>query len=99
MPVLCVGLVIFGLGRGFYDCNIMPLLCGIARPELRATGYGFFNLVGNAIGGATAVTAGVLKDSLGLGPAIRIGAVVWFICGAVLIIIFFAVSMVNGSNL
>ena len=87
MGVLCAALLIFGLGRGFYDCNIMPLLCGIARPELRATGYGIFNLVGNAIGGATAVAAGVLKDSLGLGGAIRIGAVVWFLCGAVLLCI------------
>ncbi len=36
--VLC--LVLFGLGWGFFDCNNMPILCQIARRELRATGYG-----------------------------------------------------------
>ncbi|NDD64438.1 MAG: MFS transporter [Acidobacteria bacterium] len=34
-------LVLFGLGWGFFDCNNMPILCQLVRPELRATGYGF----------------------------------------------------------
>ena len=28
-------LVLFGIGWGFFDCNNMPILCQIARPELR----------------------------------------------------------------
>ena len=44
-------LVLFGLGWGFFDCNNMPILCQIVRPELRATGYGIMNLVSISCGG------------------------------------------------
>ena len=33
-----VFLALFGLGWGFFDCNSMPILCQVTRPELRATG-------------------------------------------------------------
>src|SRR5690606_16421125 len=36
-------LVLFGVGWGFFDCNNMPILSQIARPHLRATGYGIMN--------------------------------------------------------
>ena len=40
-----------GLGWGFFDCNNMPILSQIVRPELRATGYGVMNLVSISCGG------------------------------------------------
>ena len=57
-----VGLVIFGLGWGFFDCNNMPILCQIARPELRATGYGIMNLVSISCGGFGDWGFGALRD-------------------------------------
>jgi len=54
-------LILFGLGRGFFDCNNMPILCQIARPELRATGYGIMNLVIISCGGI-ADGGGILRD-------------------------------------
>ena len=57
-----VGLVIFGLGWGFFDCNNMPILCQIARPELRATGYGLMNLVSISCGGFGDWGFGALRD-------------------------------------
>ncbi|MBV9082395.1 MAG: hypothetical protein JOZ62_06970 [Acidobacteriaceae bacterium] len=86
LGVLIAGLIAFGLGRGFYDCNIMPLLCQIAPQNVRATGYGIFNFVGNFMGGATAVAAGALKNSMGLSAAIQIGAVIWLSSGALLLV-------------
>jgi MFS family permease len=55
-------LVLFGLGWGFFDCNNMPILCQIVRPELRATGYGIMNLVSISIGGVADWGFGRLKD-------------------------------------
>lgn len=49
--VAIVGLILFGIGWGFFDCNNMPILCQITRPELRATGYGIMNLVSISCGG------------------------------------------------
>ena len=56
-------LLLFGLGWGFFDCNNMPILCQIARPELRATGYGIMNLVSIACGGFADWGFGALRDS------------------------------------
>jgi MFS family permease len=55
-------LVLFGLGWGFFDCNNMPILCQIARPELRATGYGIMNFVSISCGGFADWGFGALRD-------------------------------------
>jgi MFS family permease len=56
-------LILFGLGWGFFDCNNMPILCQIVRPELRATGYGFMNLVSISCGGFADWGFGALRDA------------------------------------
>lgn len=55
-------LVLFGLGWGFFDCNNMPILSQIVRPELRATGYGIMNMVSISCGGLADWGFGVLRD-------------------------------------
>jgi MFS family permease len=57
-----LGLVLFGIGWGFFDCNNMPILCQIVRPQLRATGYGIMNLVSISCGGVADWGFGVLQD-------------------------------------
>ncbi|QDT56623.1 L-galactonate transporter [Caulifigura coniformis] len=62
-------LVLYGLGWGFFDCNNMPILSQVVRPELRATGYGIMNLVSISCGGIADWQFGKLRDqgySLGL---------------------------------
>jgi MFS family permease len=55
-------LILFGIGWGFFDCNNMPILCQIVRPQLRATGYGFMNLVSISCGGFADWGFGMLRD-------------------------------------
>jgi len=62
LSVAIFGLIAFGLGWGFFDCNNMPILCQIARPELRATGYGIMNLVSISCGGFGDWLFGSLRD-------------------------------------
>jgi MFS family permease len=62
LPIAIVGLIVFGLGWGFFDCNNMPILCQIARPEWRATGYGIMNLVSISCGGFGDWAFGALRD-------------------------------------
>ena len=83
--VLVLSLIVFGLGRGFFDCNLMPVLCQIAPPQLRATGFGIFNLASCIVGGTMAAAAGALKDSIGLGGAIQISAVILCLAGLLLL--------------
>lgn len=62
LAVAIAGLVVFGLGWGFFDCNNMPILCQIVRPEWRATGYGIMNLVSISCGGFGDWAFGALRD-------------------------------------
>lgn len=61
VAVLC--LVVFGIGWGFFDCNNMPILCQVVRPELRATGYGIMNLVSISAGAFATWQVGMLRDA------------------------------------
>lgn len=64
-PTLLVAIVflaLFGIGWGFFDCNNMPILAQIAPARLRATGYGFMNLVSISCGGLVDWQFGYLRD-------------------------------------
>jgi MFS family permease len=63
LGVAIAALILFGLGWGFYDTNNMPILCQIVRPELRATGYGFLNLVSISAGAGITWGLGALRDA------------------------------------
>lgn len=56
-------LMLFGLGWGLFDCNNMPILCQITRPQLRATGYGLMNFVSISCGGLADWGFGIMKDA------------------------------------
>jgi len=56
-------LILFGVGWGFFDCNNMPILSQITRPELRATGYGLMNFVSMMCGGAADWGFGAMTDA------------------------------------
>jgi len=60
--VAIVFLLLFGLGWGFFDCNNMPILCQIVRPELRSTGYGIMNFVSISAGGIADWGFGYMRD-------------------------------------
>jgi MFS family permease len=65
--VLYVALAAYGVGRGIYDCNIMPVLCEVVDEEERSIGYGFLNFAGTLAGGLIAYAAGLLKATVGIG--------------------------------
>jgi MFS family permease len=63
LAVAVVFLALFGLGWGVFDGNNMPILCQVARPHLRATGYGLMNLVSISCGGVADWAFGALRDA------------------------------------
>ena len=67
--VLVASLILAGIGRGFYDCNTMPVMCQFTRAELRSTGYGIYNAASCLVSGTMTAVAGALKSTLGLGGA------------------------------
>jgi MFS family permease len=57
-----LGLILFGVGWGFFDINNMPILSQVVRPDLRATGYGIMNFVSMMFGGVADWSFGMMRD-------------------------------------
>ncbi len=87
IPVLIAAMIAFGLGRGFFDCNLMPVVCQITRPQVRATAYGILNLFSTTVGGIMTAVAGALKATLGLAAALQVSAVLLLAAALVLLLL------------
>ncbi|MBS1639831.1 MAG: MFS transporter [Bacteroidetes bacterium] len=59
--------VCFGVGYGMFDANNMPILCQFVPAKLRATAYGFMNMVGVFAGAAITQILGKFKDEGNFG--------------------------------
>ena len=83
-----VGLVVFGVARGFSDANMMPILCQVADPRYRATGYGFMNFCSCLVGGVMVYAGGALKDRhVDLSVTFQCAAVGLFVAALLLLFI------------
>jgi len=58
-----IGLMLFGVGRGFFDTNCMPILRQISAQRYSATGYGFLTFAGCIAGGLITYGSGALLDA------------------------------------
>ncbi len=81
-------MILFGIGWGFFDCNNMPILCQITRPEYRATGYGFMNLVSISVGACATVALGWMRDHhMKFSVAFLVSAVVALLSAALILLV------------
>ena len=62
-PVAITGIMIYGVARYFTDVNMMPVLCLVADPRYRATGFGVLNLAACLVGGLAIYAGGMLRDA------------------------------------
>ena len=74
--IVLLGVVGYGVGRGFYDANTMPMLRQLVDERYSATGYGFLNCVASIAGGVMTYVSGVLRDEhIDLGIVFKVCAV------------------------
>lgn len=79
-------MIAFGLGRGFSDANLMPIVCQVLNPRYCATAYGLLNLVGVGVGGAMIYGGGWLRDQrVNLSLPFTIAAIGLFAAGLMLL--------------
>jgi MFS transporter, Spinster family, sphingosine-1-phosphate transporter len=72
-----LGMLVYGLAKGFNDSNLMPVLCQVIDNRYLATGYGFLNFLSTIIGGVMVYAVGALKDAnINLSIAYQVMAVV-----------------------
>ena len=85
LPLAIAGLVFFGLAKAFADTNMMPILCSVADPRYRATGYGLLNLFSCVVGGLTIYAGGVLRDAnVNVGRVFQFAAASLLVCAFLL---------------
>lgn len=88
LALAIVGLSLYGLTRTFSDANMMPILCQIADPRYRATGYGVLNMFATIVGGITIYIGGALRDAnIGVGVLFESAAVGLLACGGLLLFV------------
>lgn len=68
--------VLFGIGFGMFDANNMPILCQFVPRRLRATAYGFMNMVGVFAGAGVTQVLGKFKDDGHFGSGFAMLAVI-----------------------
>ncbi|MCD2424814.1 MFS transporter [Niabella pedocola] len=67
LPAVMGAAICFGIGFGIFDANNMPVLCQFIPPRLRATAYGFMNMVGVFAGAFITNLLGKATDEGHLG--------------------------------
>jgi MFS family permease len=77
--------MIYAFMKAFSDANMMPILCLIADPRYRATGYGILNFCSCIIGGIGLYAAGFLRDgNIDLSIMFRLSALAMLLCAGLL---------------
>jgi MFS family permease len=85
LPWAIAGLIMYGLGRGFFDANNMPILRQVADERFSATGYGILNFVSCMAGGVMIYVGGLLKDlQVSLSSVFQASAISLFFVGLLL---------------
>jgi MFS family permease len=83
-----LGMIIYGLAKGFNDANVMPVLCQVIDGRYIATGYGFLNFLSTIVGGIMVYWAGALKDAkIDLAIAYQIISVVMLLAAWSLLLV------------
>ncbi len=82
------GLTTYGIARGFYDANLMPIVRQIVDERFSATAFGFLNFISCMTGGIMTYVGGALRDAqLSLAIAFKICAAGILISGCLLFLI------------
>ena len=86
--ITIIGFGVYALTRTFSDTNLMPILCMIADPRYRATGYGVLNMFACIVGGFGIFASGALRDAnIDLSIMFKAAGVLMLICAGILYIL------------
>ena len=84
--VIYVGFAGFGFARAFFDANTYTELYDVIPPRYHSSASSLMMMVGFGIGALAPVVLGAVKQAAGLSFGISMLAVVWLVCGAVMVL-------------
>ena len=84
--MIYVGFAGFGFARAFFDANTYTVLYDVIPPRYHSSASSLMMMVGFGIGALAPVVLGAVKQAAGLSFGISMLAVVWLVCGAVMVL-------------
>jgi predicted MFS family arabinose efflux permease len=85
LPLVLLGMVIYGFTRPFPDASMTPLLCQIVDRRHLATAVGVLNMFAVMVGGASIYIGGVVRDAkISITTMFNYGALGLLICAVLL---------------
>ena len=83
-----IGFAGFGFARAFFDANTYTVLYDVIPPKYHSSASGIMIMLGFGVGSLSPVILGYIKPILGLSFGITSLAVVWVLCGILLLIAY-----------
>ncbi len=83
--VIYFGFAGFGFARAFFDANTYTVLYDVIPEKYRSSVSGVMIMIGFAVGSLSPVILGYLKTLFGLSFGISMLAIVWVVCGLLLV--------------
>jgi len=83
--LIYIGFAGFGFARAFFDANTYTVLYDVIPPKYHSSASGTMIMTGFAVGSFAPVILGYLKPALGLSFGISSLAIIWVLCGLLLI--------------
>ena len=84
--VIYIGFAGFGFARAFFDANTYTVLYDVILPRYHSSASGVMIMTGFAIGALAPLVLGMVKQAAGLSFGISMLAVVWLVCGVVMLL-------------
>ena len=86
LPAIYIGFAGFGFTRAFFDANTYAVLYDVIPPKYHSSASGVMIMTGFGVGSLSPVILGVIKSGAGLSVGISSLAVIWLICGLLMLL-------------
>lgn len=86
--LIYVGFAGFGFCRAFFDANTYAVLYDVIPQKYQSSASGIMLMTGFGVGSMAPIILGYMKPLIGLSLGISLLAVIWIICGVLLLIAY-----------
>jgi len=85
LAMVYIGLAGFGFCRAFFDANTWAVMYDVIPKKYQSSASGIMLMIGFGVGSLAALVLGYLKPIIGLSLGISMLAVIWVVCGLLMI--------------
>ena len=88
LAAIYIGFAGFGFARAFFDANTYTVLYDVIPEKYHSSASGVMIMLGFAMGSLSPLILGLMKPVLGLSFSISSLAVIWLVCGLLMVVAY-----------